>query len=139
MLLLLACAARAPAPPPPTEAAPPSPTLSPAVVRVRFDREVRREYRAHLEVGDPAAGVVMTWRGTATRSALGPTRLPSGEATSSIPLLRCEVRDGALTVIQRPEGGSGHRPTFGWCGPPMQAGSVLFRVEVEVVEVSRLP
>jgi len=138
MLLLLACAARAPAPPPLTEAAPsPSPSPSPAVVRVRFEREVRREYRGHLEVGEPG-GVVM-WRGTATRSALGPTRLPSGEPASSVPILRCEVRDGALTVIQRPEGGSGHLPTFGWCGPPMQAGSVLFRVEVEVVDVSRLP
>ncbi|MDP2308744.1 MAG: hypothetical protein Q8P18_22170 [Pseudomonadota bacterium] len=57
---------------------------------------------------------------------------------STIPLLQCEVHEGELHVVQLGDRAFASVPTFGWCGAPMEAGSVLFRVEVEVVDVHRL-
>lgn len=131
MWMLLACA---PNLPPESVAAP----LPPRTVRVRIEEHIALVYQDPPEGQDLAGSLSVSWRGAEVRTALGATRLAEGPAPANIAMLTCEVRGGELFVEQREGAIATPLPRFGWCGPPMGAGSVLFRVEVDRVGVTRL-
>lgn len=70
--------------------------------------------------------------------ALGRTGLPDGSQRASVPYLECRVTGGELEVLQYDLGPAWSGETFAWCGPPMQPGSVLFRIELVEAAGTRL-